>query len=91
VIPWDGGELLDVTDGKIDLYPGLAGWWRQANATWEANRGTNSLSLLDQFDYRHKLRGQLPAATTRVVYTKGGQYLAAARIDDPRVIIDHKL
>lgn len=34
---------------------------------------------------------QFPTPPQRVVYTKGGQYLAAARIDDPRVVIDHKL
>jgi hypothetical protein len=91
VIPWDGNELLDGSNPKIDLYPGLAEWWRNAEQTWERSRGANRLSLTEQIDFRRKLTAEFPTAPHRVVYTKGGQYLAAARIDDSRVVIDHKL
>jgi hypothetical protein len=90
VIPWDGSRLLDGTDDRLDLYPGLASWWRAAESLWEANR-TSNMTLLDQIDYRRKLQGQFPAGTNRVVYTKGGMYLAAARVSDPNVVIDHGL
>jgi SAM-dependent methyltransferase len=91
VIPWTGTKLLEGDDAALDLYPGLAEWWRAAETIWNENKGSNSLSLLGQFNFRNKLSLQFPASPQRVVYTKGGQYLAAARIDDPRVVIDHKL
>ena len=83
--------MLDGSDAKIDLYPGLAAWWRQAESVWEEHKGRNTLTLLGEINFRNKLTLQFPAAPHRVVYTKGGQYLAAARIDDQRVVIDHKL
>lgn len=91
VIPRDHNGLLSGDDARLDLYPGLANWWRAAEAVWVANKGANPLSLIEQIDFRHKLSLQFPAAPHRVVYTKGGQYLAAVRIEDPRVVIDHKL
>ncbi|MBN9801251.1 restriction endonuclease [Pseudonocardia sp. UM4_GMWB1] len=91
VIPWDGRQLLQGSDDTIDLYPGFADWWRAAENTWNTYRSTDKLSLLDQLDYRRKLRAQFPAGEHRVVYTKGGMYLAAARVSDPSAVIDHKL
>lgn len=38
-----------------------------------------------------KFTRQFPAPDHRITYTKGGMYLAAARVDDARVVIDHKL
>lgn len=91
MIPWDGKRLLAGNDEQIDDYPGLAAWWRQAEQIWNANRSTDRLTLLGQLDYRHKLSQQIPRAAHRVVYTKGGIYLAAARVNDPSAVIDHKL
>lgn len=91
VLPWDGTRLFDVDDERLDDHPGLAAWWREANRLWIANRSSDRLTLLGQLDYMRKLSLQLPAPQHRVVYTKGGMYLAAARIDDQRVVIDHKL
>ncbi|MDN5919722.1 MAG: hypothetical protein L0I76_32265, partial [Pseudonocardia sp.] len=91
VIPWDGKRLLQGSDDTIDLYPGLADWWREAERTWTEHRTNDKLSLLGQLDYRRKLKTQFPAGEHRVVYTKGGMYLAAARISDPNAVIDHKL
>jgi hypothetical protein len=34
---------------------------------------------------------QFPTPPHRIVYRKGGQYLAAARVDNSRVVIDHTL
>jgi SAM-dependent methyltransferase len=91
IVPWDGTRLLDGTDDRIDLYPGLADWYRRAEALWEANRSSDRLSLLDRLDFRRGMTLQFPTPPHRVVYTKGGQYLAAARIEDQRTVIDHKL
>lgn len=91
VIPRVGNDLVGGDDATIELYPGLAEWWRNAEDVWESNKGGNDLMLLHQIDFRHKLSLQFPAPPHRVVYSKGGQYLAAARVDDPRVVIDHTL
>jgi hypothetical protein len=90
VVPWDGQRLLSGTDERIDLYPGLASWWRQAEQLWVSHR-TSALTLLDQLDYRRKLSGQLPGGPHRVVYSGSGMYLAAALINDPRIIFGHGL
>jgi len=90
-IPWDGRALLAAGTDRIEGYPGLADWMRQAELLWEANRRTDRLSLLDQLDYRRKLSRQFPLQPQRVVYTKSGMHLAAARITDRRAVIDHKL
>jgi hypothetical protein len=92
VIPWDGTCLLAGTDERLDLYPGLADWWRRAEQIWMANRRDDSrLTLLGQLDYRRKLTQQFPVSECRVVYTKAGMYLAAAILTDARVVVDHKL
>jgi len=92
VVPWLDGDLLDGQHERLDEFPGLAAWWREAERTWERNKSPSSrLSLRDQVDFQGKLRRQLPAPQHRVVYTKSGQHLAACRLDDPVAVIDHKL
>jgi len=91
VIPWDGQQLLPGEDELLDRYPGLAHWWRSAEAVWAQSRSSERLSLLEQLDYRGKLSQQFPASDYRVVYTKSGMYLAAAIVLNPTAIIDHKL
>jgi hypothetical protein len=44
-----------------------------------------------QLDYKRVDRVRDLGLLERVLYTKGGQYLAAARIEDTRAVIDHKL
>lgn len=92
VIPWSSGRLLDGSDEALDQYPGLAAWWRGAEALWEANRSaTTRLTLKEQVDYYGKLSGQFPIQPHRVVYTKSGNRIAACRVDDEQAIIDHTL
>jgi hypothetical protein len=91
VIPWDGTQLMDGKGARIDLYPHLAAWWRKAERLWLENRKSDRLTLVEQLDYRRKLRDQFPAKEQRVVYSKAGMHLVAARITDPTAVIDHKL
>ena len=92
VIPYDGTRLLSGADDRIDRYPGLAGWWREAETTWDEHKApATSLSLLGQVDYMHKLSAQFPAAPIRVVYTKAGNYLTGATVTDRDAAIDHTL
>lgn len=92
VIPFDGDRLLDGQDERLDEYPGLAAWWRQAERLWFQNRsGSTTMSLKQQIDFQSKLTKQFPVPEHRVVYTKSGQHLAACRISDQTAVIDHKL
>ncbi len=91
VLPWDGERLLEPDDDRLDDHPGLASWWRQANDLWLANRSSGRLTLLQRLDYMRTLTNQLPMAAHRVVYSASGMYLAAARVDDPNVVVDKKL
>jgi hypothetical protein len=91
VLPWDGERMLDGADPRLDQYPGLAKWWRQAERVWMTNRSSERLSLLERVDFRRGASQQFPSPPQRVVYTKGGMYLAAARVEDSTAVIDHKL
>lgn len=91
VIPWVDGDLLDGEDERIDFYPGLAKWWRSAEAIWNRYRSSDQLSLIEQLDYRRKLTRQLATSRPRVIYNKSGMYLAAATVADPEAIIDQQL
>jgi hypothetical protein len=91
VVPWDGTQLMDGKSARIDLYPQLASWWRKAENLWLENRSSERLTLLDRLDFRHGFRNQFPVKAQRVVYSKAGMHLAAARIADPTAVIDHSL
>lgn len=91
VIPYDGTTLMDGASDRIDRYPGLADWWRGAEALWNANRSSKRRSLIEQVDYLHQLSAQFPVPSERVVYTKAGNSLAAAIVRDDDAVIDHKL
>lgn len=91
IIPWDGQRLLDGGDDRLNLYPGLATWWRHAEQLWETHRVSAAMSLLDRIDYQRTLQNQFPAAAHRVVYSASGMYLAAARVADSTAVIEHKL
>jgi SAM-dependent methyltransferase len=90
IIPWDGEKLI-LGEDELEDHPGLAKWWRAANAVWDRHRSSDRLSLVGQLDYRRKFSQQFPAPDQRVVYAASGMYLAAARVADPRVILDKSL
>jgi len=91
VLPLDGSALMTGPESRLDYYLGLNEWWRQAEVTWETHRSSARLTLAEQLDFRGKLTGQLPAPPLRLVYGKSGMHVAAAVVDDPAAIIDHKL
>jgi SAM-dependent methyltransferase len=90
VIPWNDHRLLDSNDGGLDLYPGLARWWAQAEREWTRNRSSDRFTLLEQLDFRRKLTQQ-PTTGRGVVYTKSGLYLTSASVVFGRALIDHQL
>jgi SAM-dependent methyltransferase len=91
IAPWNGSELMGSDSERLDLYPGLADWWRRAESLWIEHRSSARLDLRGQLDYRRKLSEQFPVPEHRVVYTKSGITLAAARVSDPLAVIDHTL
>lgn len=92
IVPHLGDELIDGSSERLDEFPGLAAYWREAEEVWETNRAAATrLSLRQQVDFRNKLSKQFPIAEHRVLYTKSGQHLAACRITDQEAVIDHKL
>jgi SAM-dependent methyltransferase len=91
VLPRDRDGLMDGQSDRLDAYEGLASWWRRAEAIWEEHRSSDRLTLIEQLDFQHKLEQQFPIQPERVVYNKSGMHLVASRLNDRRVVIDHKL
>lgn len=82
---------MDGVSERIELFPGLAAWWRKAEDLWLRNRSSERLTLLERLDYMHTFSVQFPVQMQRVVYPKSGMHLCGARITDQRAVIDHSL
>jgi SAM-dependent methyltransferase len=91
IIPYDKTGLMSGDSERIELFPGLEAWWRTAEETWLRHRSSDKLKLVERLDYMRGLTVQLPVQRQRVVYTKSGMHLCAARVVDQRAIIDHTL
>lgn len=93
VLPVAGGKLLD--QSAIDKNPGLAQWWKAASAEWDTYKTSRAkaskVTLATQLDHLSKLTRQLGGAKHRVLYSKSGNTLAAARTDDPAHIVENAL
>jgi SAM-dependent methyltransferase len=91
VLPADSTQIL--SEARIADHPALAEWWSAVEAVWAAGRVTTETApLLQRMDYHGQLAAQLPVRPHRVAYTKSGNTLAAARLEDSdRSVIDHKL
>lgn len=90
VLPVNHDHIL--TPNEIEEAEGLSEWWSNVEHAWESNRkASETKPLLERFDYHRQLSAQLPGATHRVLYTKAGNTLAAARLEIPDAVIDHKL
>lgn len=88
-IKLDGTKLLD--RAGIEAYPALEKHWSAAEERWDDHKKSSSdSSLLERLNFHQQLSAQLPTATHRVVYTKSGSTLTAARVD-ANAVIDHKL
>lgn len=91
VLPVEGSEILHGGHDHLDLYPGLAEWWKNSERLWEKHRSSGRLDLHERLDFRRGLTNQLPGTPLRLVYGKAGMHVAAALIENPSAIIDHKL
>ena len=91
VLPLEGNQILDSDNPHLDFYPDLADWWRRAEGIWNKHRSSERLTLRERLDFRRGLSDQLPTASLRVVYSKAGMHVAAALVNTPSAVIDHKL
>jgi SAM-dependent methyltransferase len=93
IVPWESStrRLLGADDDHLDRYPLLADWIKRASELWEQHGTPDRYSFIERIDYQHKLLRQIPPPRHRVVYTASGKRLAAARLSDPRAVVQHKL
>lgn len=86
VIPVSGGKLLDAASARAGGHRHLAAWLADVEAKWavHANKkadGRLRMTLSARLDHMRTLSGQSQAASVeRVVYTKAGTRLSAARL-----------
>lgn len=80
VLPIERQQLMD--EQQINNADnGVRDWWRDVSQRWEDNKTKQSkLSLMENLDYQRKLSKQLNAIKHRVVYSKSGNSLVAARV-----------
>jgi hypothetical protein len=82
------GEVLDISESKIDRWPGLANWMRAAETLWREHQD-GKLTLTQQINHMKKLSQQAPFPSSRVVYAASGMHVSAAVLRDPRVVVEH--
>jgi hypothetical protein len=91
VLPLEGNVLLDADHPHLDLYPGLAEWWRQAERLWDEHRTSERLTLVEQINFRNKLTEQLPISPLRLIYTASGMHVSAALVEMQNLLVEHGL
>ena len=90
VLPVRDSSVL--SSDEIEQYEALRQWWAVAEGQWAKHKAEgDSSDLLHRIDFHGQLSSQVPASKHRVVYTKAGTTLAAARVTDDRAIIDFGL
>jgi hypothetical protein len=96
VIPLTGATILDAGAARMDGHRHLAAWLADAEAKWaqHSNKtadGQPRMTLSAQIDYMRKLTSQSgPAAVARVLYTKAGTRLSAAKLLTTDAVVDTK-
>lgn len=91
VLPVSASGIL--TESEIADFPGLSEWWTDVEDAWVDGRvATESAPLRERMDFHGQLTAQFPVRSDRVVYTKSGNTLAAARLPrNDESLIDHVL
>ena len=94
VIPLEGTQLLDSAAAMEADYSCLAAWLRDVEVKWAKNSNKKSdgqprMTLLERIDHMRNLSGQTGPSTIRILYTKAGTRLSAARIASGCELVDH--
>jgi SAM-dependent methyltransferase len=90
LLPIHRGKVLSAADGGLDKYWGITKWWSRAEKLWD-ELGTGKRTLSERIDYNALLSRQLPMSAQRVVFSRSGTQLAAARILGGSAVIDQTL
>jgi hypothetical protein len=90
IIPCANGALIDGSDEALDEHPGLAAWWRDAEAAWRRH-SEGDMSLKQRLDYHGFLSTQFPIHAHRVAYNRSGTRLVATYVRPGDALIDTKL
>ncbi len=95
VVPLRGSSVLDAAAAGADGFRYLAAWLHDVEAKWAAHcnkdaAGQPRMTLLAQMDHMHKLSCQAGQGGARILYTKAGTRLSAARISASDALVDHK-
>jgi SAM-dependent methyltransferase len=95
VIPLAEKELLTASAAREAGYYNLGTWLRYAEEKWTeySNKtldGQPRMSLTQRIDHMRNLSRQAGARVSRVLYTKAGTRLSAARLAANDTIVDHK-
>ncbi len=94
VIPLDGPALLDAAAAATAGHHHLAAWLRDIEAKWAAHSnekadGQSRMTLSQRVDHMRNLSRQAGPAAMRVLYTKAGTRLSAARVAADDTLVDH--
>jgi hypothetical protein len=96
VIPLSGGKVLDAAAARAEGHRHLSEWLANVEAKWAGHSnatadGQPRMTLSARLDHMRTLSGQSQtSAVERVLYTKAGTRLSAARLLVEDAIIDHK-
>jgi hypothetical protein len=74
------GTVVDAQAAANRGYSGLHGWMAAAEALWNANAESGTMTLVERWNYHNELGAQFPLPPLRVVYTKAGTLPAACVI-----------
>ncbi len=85
------GEVLDAEAAANRGFDGLNGWMRKAEAVWNRNSESGTMTLVQRWNYHNELGAQFPLAPLRVVYAASGTNPAACILHNSGGAIEHKL
>jgi len=92
VIPVGDNGYVFTADGAANRgFGGLRGWMARAEAAWNANAESGSMTLTGRWNYHNELGAQFPIGRLRLVYAASGTIPAACLVTDQRAVVEHKL
>lgn len=94
VIPLEGSRVLNAAAAAEAGHSHLASWLRDIEAKWAANSnraadGEPRMTLTQRIDHMRNLSIQAGEQAIRVLYTKAGNWLSAAKLIGGTAIVDH--
>lgn len=63
----------------------------KAEATWTQNAASDTMTLVQRWNYQRGVTNQFPIAPIRVVYAASGSQPAAVMLTDTKAVVEHKI